>query len=193
MIFRALKGLEEHIGVSVVHPDMLGDGWTFATDFDGATGDTLFGRPSCGRSTSARSRRDDPRDGAVLWDTQPAVSCRTKAPRSSGCSTPPSTGSPATRSISTPRTCARIDEINARVYSDINNGVYKSGFATSQEAYDKAVHALFDALDWVEGILAENRYLDRGPRDRGRLAAVHDAGALRFRSITCISSATAGG
>jgi glutathione S-transferase len=53
----------------------------------------------------------------------------------------------------------RIDEINARVYSDINNGVYKSGFATSQAAYDKAVHALFDALDWVEVILAENRYL----------------------------------
>jgi putative glutathione S-transferase len=53
----------------------------------------------------------------------------------------------------------RIDAINARVYSDINNGVYKSGFATSQAAYDKAVHALFEALDWVEGILADNRYL----------------------------------
>jgi putative glutathione S-transferase len=38
-----LKGLEDHIGVSVVHPDMLGEGWTFDTDFDGATGDTLFG------------------------------------------------------------------------------------------------------------------------------------------------------
>jgi putative glutathione S-transferase len=43
MIFRSIKGLEDHIGVSVVHPDMLGDGWTFDTDFDGATGDTLFG------------------------------------------------------------------------------------------------------------------------------------------------------
>jgi putative glutathione S-transferase len=53
----------------------------------------------------------------------------------------------------------RIDEINARVYDTINNGVYKSGFATTQDAYDTAVHALFDSLDWVEGILSENRYL----------------------------------
>ena len=75
----------------------------------------------------------------------------------------------------------RIDEINARVYSDINNGVYKSGFATTQDAYDEAVHALFDALDWVEGILAENRYLTGDRINRGRLAALYHAGALRFR------------
>jgi putative glutathione S-transferase len=56
----------------------------------------------------------------------------------------------------------RIEEINARVYDEINNGVYKSGFATTQEAYDKAVHALFDALDWVEDILSHNRYLAGG-------------------------------
>ena len=52
-----------------------------------------------------------------------------------------------------------IDEINARIYSDINNGVYKSGFATSQSAYDKAVTTLFDGFDWVEGLLSQNRYL----------------------------------
>jgi putative glutathione S-transferase len=141
---------------------MLGDGWTFDTDFDGATGDTLFG------SSFMREiyQRADPSVTTrvtvpVLWDTETGiVSCPTKAPRSSGCSTPPSTGSPATRWISIPKSLRdRIDEINARVYSDINNGVYKSGFATSQAAYDKAVHALFEALDWVEVILAENRYL----------------------------------
>ena len=43
-----------------------------------------------------------------------------------------------------------IDAVNDRIYSDINNGVYKSGFATSQAAYDEAVTTLFDALDWVE-------------------------------------------
>ena len=43
LIFRALKGLQDHIGVSVVHPDMLSDGWTFGTDYPGATGDDLFG------------------------------------------------------------------------------------------------------------------------------------------------------
>ncbi|MEC9102234.1 MAG: glutathione S-transferase C-terminal domain-containing protein, partial [Pseudomonadota bacterium] len=53
----------------------------------------------------------------------------------------------------------RIDEINDRIYDTVNNGVYKSGFASSQKAYDKAVTALFDSLDWIEGILAVNRYL----------------------------------
>jgi len=45
------------------------------------------------------------------------------------------------------------------VYDTVNNGVYKAGFATSQKAYDAAVTALFDSLDWLEGILAGNRYL----------------------------------
>ncbi|MGR3493494.1 MAG: glutathione S-transferase family protein, partial [Shimia sp.] len=45
LIFRKLKGLEEHIGISVVHPDMLGEGWTFDASYPGATGDTLYGLP----------------------------------------------------------------------------------------------------------------------------------------------------
>jgi putative glutathione S-transferase len=52
-----------------------------------------------------------------------------------------------------------IEQLNDRIYSDINNGVYRSGFATTQEAYETAYHTLFDALDWVEGILTNNRYL----------------------------------
>ena len=52
-----------------------------------------------------------------------------------------------------------IDAVNDRVYDTINNGVYKSGFATSQAAYDAAVGPLFDSLDWVEDILSQNRYL----------------------------------
>jgi putative glutathione S-transferase len=52
-----------------------------------------------------------------------------------------------------------IETLNTRIYDTVNNGVYKSGFATSQEAYDEAVGPLFDSLDWLEGILSENRYL----------------------------------
>ena len=69
LIFRALKGLEPHIDVSVVHPDMLSDGWTFATDFPGATGDRQFGLPFL-RDIYLRA---DPRASGrvtvpVLWD-----------------------------------------------------------------------------------------------------------------------------
>jgi putative glutathione S-transferase len=52
-----------------------------------------------------------------------------------------------------------IDQVNARIYDEVNNGVYKSGFATSQAAYDDAVQTLFHALDWLEDRLSRNRYL----------------------------------
>ena len=52
-----------------------------------------------------------------------------------------------------------IEPVNARIYDTVNNGVYKSGFATSQSAYDEAVHALFDSLDWIEDRLSTNRFL----------------------------------
>jgi putative glutathione S-transferase len=52
-----------------------------------------------------------------------------------------------------------IDEINKRVYSSLNNGVYKCGFATTQTAYEEALIPLFDTLDWLEDKLSRNRYL----------------------------------
>jgi putative glutathione S-transferase len=161
MIFRSIKGLEDHIGVSVVHPDMLGEGWTFDTDFDGATGDTLFG------SSFMREiyQRADPSVTTrvtvpVLWDTETGRIVSNESAeiiRMFNSAFDGITGN--TLDFYPEELRDRIDAINARVYSDINNGVYKSGFATSQAAYDKAVHALFEALDWVEDILSRNRYL----------------------------------
>ena len=52
-----------------------------------------------------------------------------------------------------------IDQINERIYSNVNNGVYKAGFATTQEAYEEAVVPLFETLDWLEHRLSERRYL----------------------------------
>jgi putative glutathione S-transferase len=52
-----------------------------------------------------------------------------------------------------------IEAVNVRIYETVNNGVYRAGFATTQAAYDEAVTALFDSLDWLEGRLAGNRYL----------------------------------
>ena len=57
-----------------------------------------------------------------------------------------------------------IDRTNAYVYENINNGVYRCGFATTQEAYDEAFHALFDALDSLERRLFGQRYLAGIPR-----------------------------
>ena len=52
-----------------------------------------------------------------------------------------------------------IEAVNARIYDTFNNGVYKSGFATTQAAYEEAVHPLFDTLDWIEETLSKDRYL----------------------------------
>jgi putative glutathione S-transferase len=161
MIFRSLKGLEDHVGVSVVHPDMLGEGWSFGTDFDGATGDALF------NSSFLREiyQRADPTVTTrvtvpLLWDTQTGSIVSNESAEIIRIFNSAFDGITGNTSDFYPEHLRdRIDEINAWVYSDINNGVYKSGFATSQGAYDKAVHALFDGLDRVEAILAENRYL----------------------------------
>jgi putative glutathione S-transferase len=52
-----------------------------------------------------------------------------------------------------------METINERIYNSVNNGVYKAGFATTQTAYDAAVHPLFESLDWIEEHLGKNRYL----------------------------------
>ncbi|MCU4652162.1 glutathione S-transferase family protein [Roseibacterium sp. SDUM158016] len=161
MIFRTLKGLENHIDVSVVHPDMLGEGWSFATDFPGATGDTLFG------SDYVRDiyLRADPKITTrvtvpVLWDkaTGQIVSNESsEIIRMFNSAFDGLTGN--TQDFYPEGLRERIDAVNEWVYSSINNGVYKSGFATTQAAYDKAVTELFDGLDRAEEILSRNRYL----------------------------------
>jgi len=161
LIFRALKGLEDHIDVSVVHPDMLGDGWTFDTDFDGATGDRLFGSAFM-RDVYLRAMPDMTGRVTVpvLWDKETNTIVSNESAEIIRMFNSAFDGINGNRDDYYPEALRdRIDAINARVYDEINNGVYKSGFATTQAAYDEAVHALFDALDWVEGILADSRYL----------------------------------
>ncbi|MGR3709301.1 MAG: glutathione S-transferase family protein [Alterinioella nitratireducens] len=161
MIFRALKGLNDHIGVSVVHPDMLGEGWTFDEDFPGATGDDLFGA----RYLREVYLKADPDVTTrvtvpVLWDKARGTIVSNESAeiiRMFNSAFNDITGD--TQDFHPEALRPRIGRVNARVYDDINNGVYKAGFATTQAAYDTAVHALFDALDWVESILSEYRYL----------------------------------
>ncbi|WP_291729430.1 glutathione S-transferase family protein [Leisingera sp. F5] len=161
LIFRKLKGLEDHISVSVVHPDMLGEGWTFDTDDQGATGDTLFGSS---HMHQVYTRADAGYTGRVtvpvLWDkAQDTIVSNESAEiiRMFNSAFDDITGNSDDywpEELREP-----IEAVNARIYSTINNGVYKCGFATSQEAYDTAVEPLFESLDWLEDLLSQHRYL----------------------------------
>ncbi len=161
LIFRKLKGLEDHIGVSVVHPDMLSDGWTFDTDFADATGDTLYGHDFL---REIYLRADPEISGRVtvpvLWDTQRETIVSNESAeiiRMLNSAFDELTGN---RDDYWPQALRDdIEDVNARVYDTVNNGVYKSGFATTQKAYDEAVHTLFDSLDWLEERLGRGRYL----------------------------------
>lgn len=161
LIFRALKGLADHIDVSVVHPDMLWNGWEFRTDFDGATGDRLFAEPYLYKLyLRADSRASGRVTVPVLWDRAGDRIVSNESAdiiRMFNSAFDAITGN--TDDYWPEDLRDRIAAVNDRIYHTVNNGVYKAGFANTQDAYDKAVHPLFDSLDWIEGILAENRYL----------------------------------
>lgn len=160
LIFRKLKGLESHIDVSVVEPDMLTNGWEFG-DYPAATGDKLYGVDYMHQIyTKAQPDATTRVTVPVLWDkkTQSIVNNESsEIIRIFNAQFNGLTGNELDFYPEDKR--AAIDEINDFVYHNINNGVYKAGFATTQEAYEEAVYALFDALDKVDEILSINRYL----------------------------------
>ncbi|MCW9044029.1 MAG: glutathione S-transferase family protein [Pseudopelagicola sp.] len=161
LIFRALKDLTDHITVSVVHPDMLSDGWTFQTDAYGATGDTLMGKSFAHEIYTAANPAYSGRVTVpILWDkAQQTIVSNESAEiiRMFNSAFDGLTGN--TLNFWPQDLRPEIDAINARIYDTVNNGVYKAGFATTQDAYDAAVHPLFETLDWLETHLATNRYL----------------------------------
>ncbi|WP_459176840.1 glutathione S-transferase family protein [Ewingella americana] len=161
LVMRALKGLEKMIPVSVVHPLMLENGWTFGTDFPAATGDDLY-HLNYAYEIYLRAQHDYTGRVTVpiLWDKQQQtiVSNESADIIRMFNSAFDAQGALAGDYYPQPQR-AVIDEINEWVYPQINNGVYKAGFATSQEAYDEAVNGVFSALDKAEDILAKQRYL----------------------------------
>ncbi len=164
LIFRKLKGLENHISVDFVHPDMLDEGWTFGKD-GVAQGDSLFGAEFV-RDTYLRVQSDITTRVTVpiLWDkkTDTIVSNESsEIIRMFNTAFNGLTGNTDDYYPEDLRT--KIDAVNTRIYSDVNNGVYKAGFATTQAAYDEAVHTLFETLNWLEYLLSNNRYLT-GPQ-----------------------------
>ncbi|MDE0852365.1 glutathione S-transferase family protein [Yoonia sp.] len=161
MVFRALKDLTNHIDVSVVHPDMLSNGWTFETDENGANGDALFSLPF---ARDIYIKADPHVSGRVtvpiLWDKQQNTIVSNESSeiiRMFNSAFDEITGN--TQDFWPADHRDAIEDVNSRIYDTVNNGVYKSGFATTQTAYDAAVGPLFESLDWIEGILSQNRYL----------------------------------
>jgi len=161
LIFRKLKGLEDLIGVSVVHPDMLENGWTFMRDDHGATGDTLFGSEFAHQIyTRAHPDYSGRVTVPILWDKTRNMIVSNESSEIIRMFNSAFDGLTGNRDDYWPEPLRdTIETVNARIYSTINNGVYKSGFATTQAAYDAAVGPLFDSLDWLESRLSENRYL----------------------------------
>ncbi|WP_323034850.1 glutathione S-transferase family protein [Pararhodobacter sp.] len=161
LIFRALKGLQDHISVSVVHPDMLDHGWVLSAHYPGATGDDLFGLSYVHQLYT----RVDPKASGrvtvpILWDKKRGTIVSNESSeiiRMFNSAFDGLTGN--TLDFWPADLREAIEPINDRIYDTVNNGVYKSGFATTQDAYEAAVIPLFDTLDWLESHLAENRFL----------------------------------
>ena len=161
LIFRALKGLTPHIDVSAVHPDMLTEGWEFRTDFPGATGDRLFGLPYL---RDIYLKADPHASGRVtvpvLWDKKTGTIVSNESAEIIRMFNSAFNGLTGNTDDYWPEDLRpQIEAMNARIYDTVNNGVYKAGFATTQEAYDEGVIPLFESLNWLENLLGPNRYL----------------------------------
>ncbi|MEK6198937.1 MAG: glutathione S-transferase family protein [Psychrobacter sp.] len=163
LIYRKLKGLEDLIPISVVNPYMGEHGWTFA-DGAGVVADPLINASYLYEVyTAAKSDYTGRVTVPLLWDkkTNTIVSNESSEIIRMFNSAFNEVGAVA-GDFAPSELLAEIDEINAFVYSAINNGVYKAGFATTQEAYEEAVIELFAALDTLEARLAHQRYLTGG-------------------------------
>jgi glutathionyl-hydroquinone reductase len=154
-------GAPDAISVSVVHPLMRENGWTFDKTFEGATGDTLFGFDFMHQIyTSADAAYSGRVTVPVLWDKEQhtIVSNESSEIIRMFNSAFDASGA-ATGDFYPERLRAEINEINALVYENINNGVYRAGFATTQTAYEAAFESLFSALDTLETRLSAQPFL----------------------------------
>ncbi len=162
LIFRALKNLGDVISVSSVAPHMLENGWEFKSGTEYA--DPLYGSSYL---YEIYTRADPGYTGRVttpvLWDKQEQTIVNNESSEIIRMlNSAFEKYSNDQRDFFPQSLQAQIEEINAYVYNKINNGVYKAGFATTQSAYEESAVALFEALDRIEELLREQRYLTGG-------------------------------
>lgn len=159
LIFRALKGLEDMISVSVVDPLMLENGWTLQEGEDPIHGARFMHQVYTAAKSDYSGRVTVP----VLWDKQTGTIVSNESSEIIRMLNQAFDGLGATPGDYYPEHLrADIDAVNDRVYPTVNNGVYRCGFATTQDAYEEAFDELFDSLDWLEERLSKQRYLVGG-------------------------------
>lgn len=160
LIFRKLKGLESMISVSVVNPLMREHGWTFA-EGEGVVADPIFQADYMHQIyTNADPNYSGRVTIPVLWDKKQNTMVSNESSEIIRMFNSAFDGIGALPGDYYPEALrGAIDNINEHVYDNINNGVYKAGFATSQKAYELAVFPLFNALDELEHRLSQQRYL----------------------------------
>ena len=167
LVMRRLKGLEDAVGVSVVHPYMLDNGWEYARDtsddmhrFEG-TGDPINGvRYHHELYTMVDPHYTGRVTVPLLWDRERATIVSNESADIVRMLNSAFMGVAGNQADLYPQELrAAIDEVNEPIYHQINNGVYKTGFATTQQAYEEAFDALFAELDRIDERLTTNRYL----------------------------------
>ncbi len=160
LIMRKIKGLENVISLSIVNPLMLEDGWTFEPFF-GSTHDTINGAKYL-REIYAKA--DAKYTGRVtvpiLWDKQNQTIVNNESREIMRMFDLEFDDFAESNTDFYPEELReKIDQTIDTIYQPINNGVYRTGFATSQEAYNEAINQLFEALDYWETILEKQPYL----------------------------------
>lgn len=160
LILRALKKLDDAISVAVVDHFMGESGWTFRKR-DGATGDPLYGADFLHQ---IYTRADPAYSGRVtvpvLWDRQgETIVSNESSEIIRMLNSAFDEWGDASVDFYPAQLRAEIDSWNERVYGPVNNGVYRCGFATTQQAYEEAFAELFSTLDEIEAHLERHRYL----------------------------------
>ena len=163
VIMRMLKGLEDLISMSVVEPLYGPHGWRFGTS-PGTIPDTVNGASELAEIYLLANPRYSGRVSVpVLWDKERRTIVNNESAEIIRMLNGAFGRFTNVRTDYYPAPLREeIDRINAFVYENINNGVYRTGFATTQEAYEEAFHAVFNALKEIEQRLSRQRYLAGG-------------------------------
>ena len=160
LIFRKLKGLEDSISLSIVHYFMAEQGWTF-DDGPAVVPDNVLGAKYLHQVyTRAEPRFTGRVTVPVLWDKKRGTIVNNESSEIIRMLNSAFDGVGAREGDYYPESLRdEIDAVNQRIYETLNNGVYRCGFATTQEAYEQAFRGLFDTMDWLEERLTKRRYL----------------------------------